>query len=155
MSTPSHGKTLPLLAAVGAACGHCYRLPSGSPKLQKCSGCRLVSYCNSCKPLSILLCLKFNCIYQLANTITGLRTSSFAASLVLSKSFFGWRFWPARYMRLPRKNSSHTSIRDLRIINRTWVDLFRLMNLHSCSTNQLVYPGECFVSYNYWTSLKS
>ncbi|KAJ7090132.1 hypothetical protein C8R44DRAFT_990760 [Mycena epipterygia] len=48
MSTPpSHGKTLPLLAAVGAACCHCHRLPSGSAKLQKCSGCRLVSYCNS------------------------------------------------------------------------------------------------------------
>ncbi|KAJ7439046.1 hypothetical protein B0H11DRAFT_2103145 [Mycena galericulata] len=43
----SRPPTLPALAAVGCACYECHALPSESIKLQKCSGCRLVSYCNS------------------------------------------------------------------------------------------------------------
>ncbi|KAF7335668.1 MYND-type domain-containing protein [Mycena venus] len=43
----SRPPTLPALAAVGAACYQCYSPAPESVKLQKCSGCRLVSYCNS------------------------------------------------------------------------------------------------------------
>ncbi|KAJ7161729.1 hypothetical protein C8R46DRAFT_904616 [Mycena filopes] len=49
----SRRPTLPALAAVGAACYHCYAKASQSLKLQKCSGCRLVSYCNACTFLSL------------------------------------------------------------------------------------------------------
>ncbi|KAJ7817667.1 hypothetical protein B0H13DRAFT_1662503 [Mycena leptocephala] len=49
MSAESHSRrpTLPALAAVGAACYQCYSPASESVKLLKCSGCHLVSYCNS------------------------------------------------------------------------------------------------------------
>ncbi|KAJ7172900.1 hypothetical protein C8R43DRAFT_874009 [Mycena crocata] len=50
MATPvSHpGPPLSTLAAVGAACYHCLALSSNlSSKLQKCSGCHFVSYCNA------------------------------------------------------------------------------------------------------------
>ncbi|KAJ6559841.1 hypothetical protein B0H19DRAFT_1145901 [Mycena capillaripes] len=47
MESDSRPPTLPALAAVGAACYQCYSPGSESLKLQKCSGCRLVSYCNS------------------------------------------------------------------------------------------------------------
>ncbi|KAJ7738162.1 hypothetical protein B0H16DRAFT_99969 [Mycena metata] len=50
MSSPpqkSRRPTLPVLVAVGAACYHCYSKASDSSKLQKCSSCRLVSYCNA------------------------------------------------------------------------------------------------------------
>jgi hypothetical protein len=51
MSAESHSRrpTLPALAAVGAACYQCYSPTSESVKLLKCSGCHLVSYCNSCE----------------------------------------------------------------------------------------------------------
>ncbi|KAJ7696227.1 hypothetical protein B0H17DRAFT_1053977 [Mycena rosella] len=38
---------LPCIAAVGGACYHCYSQPTELIKLQKCSGCHLVAYCNS------------------------------------------------------------------------------------------------------------
>ncbi|KAJ7463602.1 hypothetical protein FB451DRAFT_1264992 [Mycena latifolia] len=38
---------LPCIAAVGGACYHCHARPSNYIKIQKCSGCHLVSYCSS------------------------------------------------------------------------------------------------------------
>ncbi|KAJ7085971.1 hypothetical protein C8R43DRAFT_1051400 [Mycena crocata] len=49
-STPgseSQDRVLSALAAVGLACYKCHAQPSDSVTLQKCSSCRLVSYCNS------------------------------------------------------------------------------------------------------------
>ncbi|KAJ6595070.1 hypothetical protein DFH09DRAFT_974239 [Mycena vulgaris] len=43
----SQPPTLPCVAAVGATCYECYALPPESVKLKKCSGCHLVSYCNT------------------------------------------------------------------------------------------------------------
>ncbi|KAJ7660364.1 hypothetical protein DFH06DRAFT_1472391 [Mycena polygramma] len=53
MATDLTPATLPVLAAVGASCYQCFSRPSGAVPLQKCSGCRLVSYCNtSCQQQS-------------------------------------------------------------------------------------------------------